>query len=1179
MTYQNKKGINFIMFKPTGDQYYQSLYQQNPDLTILFDLDGNFLSSNGVIESYGYTLEEVQHQSFAPYIVPEYLEKTLACFNQAREGRSITYDTAMYRKNGERIELNIKNIPIIVDDQVVAIYGIVKDTTELIHAQKALKEMESKYQRLAEEMLTGIFIIQNEQFMYVNRRLAEWIDYQDDELMMSNILDFVYPKDRSLVRCHFNALLKGEVSNTYLQHRALKKDQTIIHLEIHATKIIYKGQPAIIGNVINITDRKKAEETIEFMAYHDQVTGLPNQYHFYKLLESSLSDLKIDSLALFMIDLDKFKLIVNTLGYKAGDQLLKAVSERLVNCMNQQGRIARNIGDEFFISLPNVHREEASIVAEQILNCFKNPFHLGPYELYITPSIGISLYPTDGEELGELLKKADSAMCQVKRSGRNQYKFYSCHNREHTYEHLKLEMDLWKALENKEFQLYYQPKLDLISGKIKGVEALIRWKHSERGFISPGEFIPLAEETGLIIRMGEWVLRTACAQMKAWQEAGLPFIQTSVNLSVLQLYQPDLVELVRNVLEETDLDPQYLEFELTENMLIDSEQTLRVLRELKALGVKISLDDFGTGYSSFHYLREAPIDRIKIDQSFVRNCTLDANDEVIVKTIIAMAHQLKVEVVAEGVELKEQLIFLQRLLCNEAQGYLFCRPLPPEELVEKIEEIEQIIDQIGIPHEITHQNRTEEALKMVRQELADTVRQQQGMIFKYKEKDGTFIHTLCDGELLYRMGLMPEQIVNRKLNDFLSLDAAERKRSYYQRAWKGEDHVTYEGTINGIWYLASLRPIRRGGKVVEVIGSCVDITEQKKAMEALRLSEFHYRLITENMQDLVRVLDVNGKVKYASPSYEKITGFSPKQVEGHSIFRIIHPDDRSTFRRQFTQMISTKLPSQFEYRMSHANGKWVDVESQGTPVLNEDGEIEHIVLACRDISERKKMDEFIRKTEKVSVAGQLAAGVAHEIRNPLTTVKGFLQLMENGVDISAYKDIMSAELESIERIVEEFLSLAKPCVNQMASTDINGLLQNTVTLTHTQAVLNNVKVVQEVASELPPIECDEHRIEQAFVNVLRNSVEAMPEGGIITIQVMQSDPNYMSFRFIDQGSGIPEERLKSIGEPFYSTKEKGTGLGLMISHKIVQEHKGVINIESILNQGTTVEILLPIRQH
>ena len=383
---------------------------------------------------------------------------------------------------------------------------------------------------------------------------------------------------------------------------------------------------------------------------------------------------------------------------------------------------------------------------------------------------------------------------------------------------------------------------------------------------------------------------------------------------------------------------------------------------------------------------------------------------------------------------------------------MFCRPLHPEELVKKIDEIEQIINRMGIPQEISHQNRVEEALTMARQELADTIRLQQGMIFKYIEKNGAFIHTLCDGELMYRMGLIPEQVINKELADLLPLDVAEEKRKYYQKAWEGEDHVTYEGMINDVWYLTSLRPIQRGGKVVEVIGSCIDITE------------------------------------------------------------------------------------------------------------------------------RKKMDEFIRKIEKLSVAGQLAAGVAHEIRNPLTTVKGFLQLMQKESDISNYRDIILSELDNVEKVVQGLLSLAKPHVNKISPTDISVLLQHVVTLINTQAVLQNVVIIIEVDPELPSINCDEHQIKQVFVNILQNSIEAMPNGGIIKIQTMRYDLDKIKFRFIDQGCGIPEKRMKSIGEPYYSIKEKGTGLGLMISHKIIQEHRGTINIKSTVNQGTTVEVILPMEQ-
>jgi len=1063
--YLRKRNNQWSTLK-TYEQYYHSLYQQSPDLILIFDLEGNVLSANHVIEAYGYTENALVHQPFIFYVVPKHRKKTMKHFYQAKKGKSSNYNTAIYGKNGDRFELFVKNVPIIVDEQIVGVYGIAKDMTVFNQVQKALIEAESKYRSLA-------------------------------------------------------------------------------------------------------------EDTIEYMAYHDRLTGLPNHYHFCQLLEASLADSTINQLALLYVDLDQFKLIRDTMGHEIGDQLIKAVSERLADCIHQQGDMARYEGDEFLISLPNGHREEAADVANRIIDGFRASFCLEQYELFITPSIGISLYPTDGESAEELIKKADSAMYQVKRSGRNHYKFYSFSQNEHTYERLELETDLRKALEQKEFQLYYQPKLHLTSGKMSGVEALIRWKHPEKGFISPGEFIPVAEEMGLIIQMGEWVLRTACIQAKAWQDEGLPPFQISVNLSVLQLYQPNLVEQVRLILEETGLDPRYLVIEITETMMIDSDHALKVLRDLKSLGVAISLDDFGTGYSSLHYLKEVPIDKIKIDQAFIRNCTIDSNDAIIVKTIIAMAHQLKLEVVAEGVERKEQLVFLQRNLCNVAQGFMFSKPLPPEELVQEIAKIEQIIEHAGIPQELSNQKWMNEALKVARQELVDTIRNQQGMIFKYVEEEGEFIHTLCDGELMYRMGLIPEQIIGKSLNDFFPPEIAEEKRKHYWRAWNNEENVSYEGLINGVYYVALLRPVRKGGKVVEVIGSCVDITKRKQAEEALKQSESKYRLIAENMMDLVGVVGIDGKIKYASPSHEKVIGYSSDWYEKHTSYDFIHPDDFPRFQEQFTHMISVKVPCQFEYRIQHADGKWIYLECQGTPVLGANGEVEYIISVARDISERKRLDEFIRKTEKLTVVGQLAAGVAHEIRNPLTTIKGFLQLMQKESQIPNYTDIMLSELDSVERIVKEFLSLAKPHANKMSPADINTLLQYVVTLFHTQAVLRKVEIVLEIDSDLPMIECDEHQMKQVFVNILQNSVESMSNGGTITILAMRLGPDQVKFQFIDQGCGIPEERMKSIGEPFYSTKEKGTGLGLMICHKIVQEHEGTIHIKSTVNKGTTVEIILP----
>lgn len=537
----------------------------------------------------------------------------------------------------------------------------------------------------------------------------------------------------------------------------------------------------------------------------------------------------------------------------------------------------------------------------------------------------------------------------------------------HTYE--ILESDLQTALEHNEFRVYYQPKLDLVSGKIIGAEALIRWEHPSIGLLSPDKFIPLAEETGLIVPIGEWVLRTACIQAKVWQKVGLPPIVLSVNLSVRQLYRLEFVGRVQQILEEVELSPEYIAFEITESMMMDNRKVFHTIRGLKQLGVQISLDDFGTGFSSLRYLREFPIDRIKIDKSFIRYCTTDLNDAAIVKSIIAMAHQLKLVVIAEGIESKDHLVFLQQNFCKIGQGYLFSKPIPPEELVQCFDLIEQIVIREGIPQEVNHQKLLEEELEDARQDLHDTVRLQQGAIFKVRKEDYRFIHTLCAGELIYKMGLSPEQIIGKELKDFLPSNVAKDKNTYYQRAWNGEENVIYEGEINGIYYVTSLRPIRRGGQVTEVIGSSMDITEQKRAENTLRRSEGNYRLIAENMLDLVAIIDCNGGVLYASPSHEKVLGFTPIEYEMYGALKLIHPEDIPAVRKQFASMVETKIPSQIEFRHQHAQGDWVYIEAKVTPVYNETGEFKGLQAVGRDISERKKTEELIRKSEKPSVVG------------------------------------------------------------------------------------------------------------------------------------------------------------------------------------------------------------------
>lgn len=425
------------------------------------------------------------------------------------------------------------------------------------------------------------------------------------------------------------------------------------------------------------------EEIIYHMAYYDNLTDLPNRKFFTNMLHSAITDAHEHKIliAVMLLDLDQFKIINDTFGHSTGDELLKQIAHRLKKHLSE-GLVARWGGDEFAILCTHlISKEEAAMFAHGVLEIVKPLFRLEGYDVQITTSIGIALYPKDGQDSETLLKNADTALHTIKSKNRNVYAFYIPEMNDSSLAKLSLEQELRRAVDNKDFVVYYQPQVDLTNGDIIGMEALIRWNHPIRGLIPPGLFIPLAEETKLIIPIGEWVLRTACAQTKAWLNAGYPPMMISVNLSACQFEKEDLVETISTILAETGLPPEYLDVEITESMTMDVNRSLKTLSKLKDLGVHISIDDFGTGYSSLSYLKNFPIDRLKVDRSFVNSIT--SASEPITSTIIAMSHNLNLNVIAEGVETELQLSFLQEKCCNQAQGFLFYKPVPAEEF-EKI---------------------------------------------------------------------------------------------------------------------------------------------------------------------------------------------------------------------------------------------------------------------------------------------------------------------------------------------------------------------------------------------------------------------------------------------------------------------------------------------------------------
>lgn len=436
----------------------------------------------------------------------------------------------------------------------------------------------------------------------------------------------------------------------------------------------------------DITERKSVEQRNQHLAFYDQLTELPNRSSFKIILDQALAEAKLkqQKLAVMYLDMDRFKYINDSLGHSIGDRLLQQISDRLSQCVHEKGSLSRLGGDEFALLLPDVNGlNEVIDVAKRLIESIDNMFILDEYELYITTSVGISIYPNDGDDSQALMKNADTALYRAKEQGKNNYQIYHSSMNIQTYKTFLLEKDMRKALLENEYELYYQPRLDAYTGRIVGIEALIRWNHPEWGLVSPSEFIPLAEETGLIVTLGKWVIQEACKQNKAWQDLGLTSVPVSVNISAHQFMQKDFIHHIDRILKETGLTPTWLEIEITEHILIENEQVaVTTMQQLQKRGVAIALDDFGTGYSSLSYLRFFKVNTIKIDKSFIDDLSIDSEGFLIVKNVISLAKGLHINVTAEGVEQEAQLHILRRLKCDQVQGYLYSKPVPAGKMAE-----------------------------------------------------------------------------------------------------------------------------------------------------------------------------------------------------------------------------------------------------------------------------------------------------------------------------------------------------------------------------------------------------------------------------------------------------------------------------------------------------------------
>jgi len=470
----------------------------------------------------------------------------------------------------------------------------------------------------------------------------------------------------------------------------------------YEVKLFVSGPDKILAIVHDITGKgADALQTIPH-AYQDSLTNLPNRYLFQDRLKTAIAHAarKQRLIALLHIDLDNFKRVNETLGFDMGDRLLCSVADRLITSLRKTDTVTRLItqdteslmarigGDEFTILLTEITKiQDAALVCKRIISLLSKPFIIESEEVFITASIGISVYPSDGADVNSLIKKADIAMNQAKKQGKNSYEYYSESMNTSTLERFTMENKLRKALERNEFMLFYQPQIDISTGRIIGVEALIRWLQPDLVLVKPGEFIPVTEETGLIVPIGEWILRSACAQNKAWQSEGIEPFNMTVNISGIQFQQDTFIEMVAQALYDSGLDPSYLKLELTESILMKhTENSIEKMNLLKGMGIEISIDDFGTGYSALSYLKRLPVGILKIDRSFIKDVATNPDDEAIVRAIIALAHNLDIKVIAEGVETKKQLGLLRGYGCDAAQGFLICPPINPASLAQFIKD-------------------------------------------------------------------------------------------------------------------------------------------------------------------------------------------------------------------------------------------------------------------------------------------------------------------------------------------------------------------------------------------------------------------------------------------------------------------------------------------------------------
>ncbi|NRD80156.1 EAL domain-containing protein [Bacillus sp. BRMEA1] len=677
-----KKGIIVTI---ESESKYRTIVENVSDLIAIIDLNGNFeYLSPSHQKIFGYSEEELVGKSVFDFLKVEETSKIrsrLQNIKNQKNRNSVEYN--IKHKDGYFVLVEGKGVPIFEENgKTKKIILFSRDITEKKKAEIQLMESEERYRKLVEYSPEVILIHIDGKIVYVNKAGLLLVCANDEnQIIGRNVFDFISPEYHDHTRKQLKKVKefgKSEIS----EYQIIRLDGALVSVELLTFQTTYKDRSAMQVVIRDITERKKAQEQVQYLAYYDSLTGTPNRNHLYRYLGDVLERNKVNKeiVAVLFLDLDRFKMINDTFGHSFGDHLLQEVSKRLRIFLGKGGILFRYGGDEYVIVVEEAEPSEISQLAEKLIDTFSSPFSIQERQMFISTSIGISLFPKDGETVEALIQKSDVAMYSAKENGKNNFRFYSSYLNINNKRKMEIVLGIRKALEHNEFTLYYQPLVDLDTKKIIGLEALIRWNHPKYGFISPAEFIPVAEESGLIELIGNWVLKTACEQFKRWLDSGFALKRIAVNVSAIQFRDKNFVNTVNQVLHDTKLEACYLELEITESATQQVEEATNLMKVLKESGVQLSIDDFGTGYSSLNYLRQFPIDTLKIDKSFVDEINNNLNGEVIVKTIIELGNSLGFKVVAEGVENEQQLSFLKENNCQIGQGYYFSKPLPTQEL-------------------------------------------------------------------------------------------------------------------------------------------------------------------------------------------------------------------------------------------------------------------------------------------------------------------------------------------------------------------------------------------------------------------------------------------------------------------------------------------------------------------